>query len=365
IYRDPDVSPRVCLLYFHGGGLLYGSREDLPELHLKTLTGAGCVIWAFDYPLAPAARIHVIYSDAADSVNYYINQAESLIGARLPYVLWGRSAGAWLALITASKASFPIPPAGVVSFYGYGFLTDNWYCMPSSYYKKLLPPVDESLIDNLSPVITGKAPLNERYMVYIYARQTGKWKDMIYEGRDKFFYMNFTLRLVDRFPCPLFAAHSTGDTDVPYAEFTELCAKYETTRFIATAETHDFDRNEADVETANVLRKMISWLEKKCMAKDQAGSGSPGTSAGFGAGTGVPASGSSAGDQDLAPDGPVSLTCGGCKNACGITAAVKDGRLVHVTGGCHYSVKSARRQLKKKLLQDPESLYADVDFTPL
>ena len=346
IYRDPEVTPRTALIYFHGGGLLYGSREDLPKLHLDMLPGAGCVIAAFDYPLAPAAKMDVIVKDAADSVNYWIANAASILGKQLPYFLWGRSAGAWLALITAAKSSLSAPPSGVVSFYGYGFLTDNWYCYPSSYYQAL-PPADESIIDALPKEITGEAPLGERYMVYLYARQTGKWKDMIYEGRDKYFYTDYTLRLTDRFPCPLFASHSTGDTDVPYAEFTELCAKYEPTRFIATSASHDYDRNEDDPETANTLRKMTAFLDK-CLLKAAASQDS----------------------ADAAPvfsdeEETVKLTCSGCKNACGITAKVKDGRLTFVTGGCHYSIKSARRQLRARLRQDRESLEAPVEFRPL
>ena len=57
IYYDPETESRACLLYFHGGGLVYGSKEDLPALHLQTLCEQGFRIIAFDYPLAPQASI--------------------------------------------------------------------------------------------------------------------------------------------------------------------------------------------------------------------------------------------------------------------------------------------------------------------
>ena len=41
VYTNPSVEPRACILYFHGGGLLYGHAEDLPSLHLQRLTEAG------------------------------------------------------------------------------------------------------------------------------------------------------------------------------------------------------------------------------------------------------------------------------------------------------------------------------------
>ena len=54
-YTDSSFPTKARILYFHGGGLLYGSREDLPMLHISRLTQAGYEILAFDYPLAPAA----------------------------------------------------------------------------------------------------------------------------------------------------------------------------------------------------------------------------------------------------------------------------------------------------------------------
>ena len=41
IYYDDQVDLKASILYFHGGGFLYGSREDLPELHIETITKAG------------------------------------------------------------------------------------------------------------------------------------------------------------------------------------------------------------------------------------------------------------------------------------------------------------------------------------
>ncbi len=72
IYYDPETESRACLLYFHGGGLVYGSKDDLPALHLQTLCEQGFRIIAFDYPLAPQASIGEILEDVIDSINAYI-----------------------------------------------------------------------------------------------------------------------------------------------------------------------------------------------------------------------------------------------------------------------------------------------------
>ena len=32
IYFDQKITPKACILYFHGGGLLYGHKDDLTAL---------------------------------------------------------------------------------------------------------------------------------------------------------------------------------------------------------------------------------------------------------------------------------------------------------------------------------------------
>src|SRR5699024_7926390 len=131
LYEDPTVTPKACILYFHGGGLLYGNAEDLPSLHLRTLTGAGYPVVSFEYPLAPAAKLDTILSSVTDSINHYLRHWEQYVPKKLPYILFGRSAGAYLCLIAAAHGNPDEKPAGVLSYYGYGFLCDNWFDSPS------------------------------------------------------------------------------------------------------------------------------------------------------------------------------------------------------------------------------------------
>ena len=63
LYFDTDQKPKAYILYFHGGGLLFGTRTDLPMLHLESLTASGYCIAAYDYPLAPAAKLEMILAD--------------------------------------------------------------------------------------------------------------------------------------------------------------------------------------------------------------------------------------------------------------------------------------------------------------
>lgn len=260
IYSNPQIPPRGCILYFHGGGLLYGSREDLPKLHIDTFTDAGLCIIAFDYPLAPTAKLDLILSDVTASINDYIRTPDKYTGKKLPYFLWGRSAGSYLCLIAAANQKLDEPPLGLLSYYGYGFLEGNWFNIPSSYYCSL-PSVSSSCLQALPPELHAEGSLDTHYSAYVYGRQSGTWKSMFYDGREKFFFLDYSLRACDKLPCPLFCAHSINDTDVPYSEFLELCSKYNAQRFVASRDTHDFDRYEEDSVTMQLLETSVEFIE--------------------------------------------------------------------------------------------------------
>lgn len=161
---------------------------------MNTLTQAGYAIIAFDYPLAPAAKLEMIMNDVESSIQYYIDHSDELIKnpksseGSLPYFLWGRSAGAYLCLIAAAKGTYTQAPAGILSYYGYGFLCDNWFKEPSRHYCTL-PKVPESALCVIPEGIHADGDLDTHYSVYVYARQQGNWIDLFYEGREKFFYL--------------------------------------------------------------------------------------------------------------------------------------------------------------------------------
>ncbi|QLB15004.1 hypothetical protein A6B39_05820 [Mannheimia granulomatis] len=259
LYQDDETQPVANLIYLHGGGLLYGSKEDLPALHLNQFTQAGLQIFAINYPLAPQAQLEQIMQSILLSLKTLQNQ----FATELPYFLFGRSAGGYLALLAAAKLSQQaefVQPKGVISFYGYGFLTDGWFDSPSPHYLKL-PLVSESTFQSLITTPSQEAALNTHFSTYIYARQTGKWKSLIYQGRDKFFYLDYSLRLAE-LNLPIFAAHATGDPDVPFAEFQALCDKFNPTRFVIAADLHDFDRDEQSKDTQELLKATIEFIQK-------------------------------------------------------------------------------------------------------
>lgn len=90
-------------LWFHGGGLLQGSRQKLTPHHLRRVNDFPLALISADYRLAPQASLAEILQDVHDCIRF-IRQD---LSARLPphtidparLVVGGSSAGGYLALL--------------------------------------------------------------------------------------------------------------------------------------------------------------------------------------------------------------------------------------------------------------------------
>lgn len=263
IWRDPEKLPAAVLLYYHGGGLVYGSRSDLPAFHLERLCAAGFAVLSFDYRLAPAAKLPDILEDVEQSVFWFLGHREQLFGAPLPYFLWGRSAGAYLCLL-AGLQEYPEKPAGVLSYYGYAFLENFWYNHPNGYYLHL--PAVAALPDSEIFENRAAASLEERFSLYVYARQTGNWLPLFFEGKEKELLTRYSFRQpydFSRYP-PVFLAHSFHDPDVPFAESKALERLLGGELFSAPARVHDFDRNVEEAVVKRLLDATVTFLCRAC-----------------------------------------------------------------------------------------------------
>ena len=168
IHRPETEQDRhTAVLYLHGGGLLYGERDDLPRPYIDAFLAEGYTLLCLDYPLAPEVSVGVIHQAVLEG---WLRLLEEEGVER--YFLFGRSAGAYLALILAkSLAGQPVPqPAGVLDFYGYYDMADPFVTAPSPYYKTL-PEVPRRLVERFfggAPVTAG--PKTQRFSLYIHAR---------------------------------------------------------------------------------------------------------------------------------------------------------------------------------------------------
>ena len=113
----PAVPAEKYLLYFHGGGFVYGSKNDLPQALSAVFLNAGYTILAVDYLLAPNHSLQEILTQNEQT----FAELNAAIIKDQPFSFCGRSAGgyAMLALTQHLLANKQQLPERVINFYGY------------------------------------------------------------------------------------------------------------------------------------------------------------------------------------------------------------------------------------------------------
>lgn len=262
---------RVALFYLHGGGLVYGERDDLPKIYLDLMVERGYTVIAADYPLAPEYGLPcIVESITRTLIRHVFSLIES--GELDGYVLFGRSAGAYLSLLLARRLRGMGPsvpqPRGVLDFYGYYDLSDPALRQPAAAYAAL-PEVTPQQVKRITqpagtPVTSGPKAL--RYALYVYARQhEGAWLDLL--GLDG----SSPSRRIETWSLdeddlrglpPLFIAASTGDEDIPY-RISKTLWRTADPAVLKTAYylPHDFDRDISRPDGERIYRQALDWLD--------------------------------------------------------------------------------------------------------
>lgn len=263
---SPEQNRRSAVLYFHGGGLFYGERDDLPEIYREAFLSAGYTLFCFDYPLAPETPLSGIHRAVLDCAKWFLSE-ECAQNEFSSYFLFGRSAGAYLALILSKQlhgfAEFPAP-AGILDFYGYYDLHDAFFSMPCRYYEGL-PAVSNAVADKLisdSPITAGPKAL--RFSLYVYARQTCGWLRLLGAGGQDLDLFSLSPEDIAHLP-PLFITASSGDQDIPMRISKTLSRTAPTVRskWIYYLE-HDFDRDVQNPAGMSTYQNCLSWMEEIC-----------------------------------------------------------------------------------------------------
>lgn len=259
-YRSKKAETDRTILYFHGGGLLYGQRHDLPDTYISAFLDAGYHFLTFDYPLAPESKLPAILKNAKRGTRWFLDHAEPHLQLdQSDYILFGRSAGAYLCYLMAADEELTRPEK-LIAFYGYTSLSHQAFTQPSLHYKQF-PQLPENVINRLiKPHPISEAPLQTRFALYLYARQSGKWVNMLLDSPKDSRLFEVTENQLTHLP-PTFIAHSIEDQDVPYELAEYLCLKIPDVYLHTLLKgEHDFDRNTESKESHEVYQKLINWL---------------------------------------------------------------------------------------------------------
>lgn len=261
-YRSTTASKKQTIIYLHGGGLIWGNRNDLPIDYIHQFLDNGYHFLAIDYPLAPETSLPEIYTYAVKAIEWFCERFDDVLHlASNDYSLFGRSAGAYLALLLGNDHSLPCPPKRIISFYGYHSVQEPFYLSPSKQYQKY-PAIPESLINQMiqkKPLVSG--PLETRYAIYIYCRQTGKWLDMVMPSKSNRQSFSLSDDELKQLP-PTFIAQSKTDQDVPYEIGVHLANTIARTQFFSVEDLdHDFDKDPQNPIATQAYEAVIEWLQ--------------------------------------------------------------------------------------------------------
>lgn len=216
-----DATLKPVIIWIHGGGLIFGSRTDLREEQLKFYLKAGYSVVSIDYRLAPETKLPEIASDIRDAVQWVReNGSDSLRINPARIFIIGHSGGGYLALLSGYFSENP--PAGIVSFYGYGDIQSAWYSKPDPYYR-LQPLISEERANSLiyDSVITA-ASFDDRFDLYLYTRQNGTWPLLVTnhdpEKEAAWFTRYCPVKNINANYPPVLLIHGDKDTDVPFEQ---------------------------------------------------------------------------------------------------------------------------------------------------
>lgn len=230
VYRPAGSEVVPAIVWIHGGGLIMGHREGVPGRIRDIAKHQGCAIVSIDYRLAPETKLPQLISDVEAAFSWIAdNGARQFHLNPQRLVVAGASAGGYLTLITGYRAT-PRPVA-LVSLFGYGDLTGDWYATPSPHPRHNNRKVtrEEALQQTDGTIISdARQRSGDGGSIYLYYRQTGRWPQEVsgfspetIEERMKPFE---PIHNVTADYPPTLLMHGTSDTDVPW-EQSEMMAE--------------------------------------------------------------------------------------------------------------------------------------------
>lgn len=247
---------KPTIYYIHGGGLIYGSRHDLPKEYIELLTSNGSDVVMLDYPLLPESTLDIILNTLTSGIEFarhYLHQENQ------PYLLFGRSAGAYLSLLLSNKYLTP-KPIGVISFYGYFDLSEMSLQQPSQHYNQygLLP---DMLVQNfIQKDILANAPIEQRFPIYLSYRQRGTWVKQLLAPNLTLEDYSLDEDALASLP-KLFIAASDTDQDVDISISKSLYEQTNHSTFVTVHDlSHDFDKNPKDSQAIRVYQDLKTWI---------------------------------------------------------------------------------------------------------
>ncbi len=230
VYRPAGDEVCPVIVWIHGGALIVGHRESISSQVRQLAEEQRCALVSIDYRLAPETILPALISDIEAAFRWLGDDGASqfhLDPNRI--VVAGASAGGYLTLVTGYRVQ-PKPKA-LVSLFGYGDLTGDWYSTPSPHARHNARKVTRAtaLAQTDGSVISDdRQRMGNGMLIYLHYRQNGIWPEEVsgFERatiRKQIAPFEPIHNVSADYPTTLLI-HGTEDTDVPF-EQSELMAK--------------------------------------------------------------------------------------------------------------------------------------------
>lgn len=254
----PSDKESSIVIYLHGGGLIYGSRSDIPSPLIDTFNSNGITVISIDYLLAPNSHLDDILFELYTSYK----EIKSTYIKELPYWLCGRSSGAFLMLqlmayISSENLTFPL---GLINFYGYYDL--DFYLNRANKKTNKIKLSKEDIQNLLTDpkIKVWDDPSMSRFPLYIYALQ--EKLSLEYLGVNESNITNYELNegILSNFP-PVFSTASTSDKEVPFTYSKQLYRIVKNSHFVPVYYLeHDFLSLSNETEVEKVYNQLDKWI---------------------------------------------------------------------------------------------------------
>ncbi len=258
LHRAMGNRANKTIVYYHGGGFIFGSKDDLPIYAIKKLTNAGYDLICMEYPKAPELSLSQICDFVEHQLIWYLNNHEKM-SISDDYILFGRSAGGFLALFLTKRMAMlqQKKPVKLIIFYGYEYLNVSEFILPSEHYATYPHLSWDDVKSSIEKQPVLNTSLLKRYLLYIYARQTGNWLKLLGIHNSKL----DTDIYVEGIEFPdTFLAASFYDKDVSYQNSLEIKKKYgNSVLYTSWSNKHEFDQIESD-ETEQLYQTILEWI---------------------------------------------------------------------------------------------------------
>ncbi|KAJ7780542.1 Alpha/Beta hydrolase protein [Mycena maculata] len=240
-----ETSKAPVLIWWHGGGLLQGTRKALSPHHLTAPAKHNICIVSPDYRLAPQTRFPGILADCKAALDFVRSPAFALTtGNRVDatkIVTSGSSAGGWLSFLAGTGIGYaacgldpPAPVAGITALYPISDLADPFWTTkqhPVSYMPRIVPDEEVApFIDPTAEKVSFSVMDSKRSVFYHYMVQEGILEELLLEGTNipaSAFAVGPALKTGKFAVPPTYIIHGSIDDKVPARQARDVVAALE------------------------------------------------------------------------------------------------------------------------------------------